>query len=348
MDNANVNQPEAPQEEPNTGETKTVELTPELEAKLNEIKMREETKPAPKGKKGLIAAIIILLAVIAVACIAIALNNQKKGNEPSPTTSAGPKVETVEDVAVKEKLYQKIAVLNVTDYKNATNSKFLETGVMRSPSFMLTYIPNFYENSGYTAKQQLYTLLLTLRNYENRFEDLTGKNIDPTPYIKDNPRVETKDQFYKNVKGLSAEYVAERYKELYGVSVQHADTIEMCGGFNYDEKSGLYLTGLNDACGGMDFRSLMLRVLDVTKTDDSYSVTANAVTMYTGDGNNQKTCNVYDAVYSLDNNGKVYKTCTMDDQFNTDFVLTADDADNVAKYRFDFDENYHFTGITKL
>lgn len=55
-----------------SGKVNNAELTPELMSKLEQIRLESKDAPAPKGKKLVIAAVVIIIASI-VICIAMSI-----------------------------------------------------------------------------------------------------------------------------------------------------------------------------------------------------------------------------------------------------------------------------------
>ena len=343
-----------------TGETKTVELTPELQAKLDQIKLEDEQKSKTKlnkNMKPMLGAIIVLLLI---AGIGVGLTVFKKGEAKKGEVAKQQEEEPLEITKVeKKKALQAISVLNFTKPDREDNANFVEDGVFHSGSFMLTYIPELYKNEGYTMEQKLLALLHNEKFYNDRFEKIGSKYTedDFKEYIgSKNTLIQDWKTFKEYVKVLPAEYVATRYEELYGEELKHQDAKEMCGGFEYDEKLGVYMSGLYDACGGLDARSVQLRVFNWGSTTEEYHVDANLVTTYVNSAFAEQTCNVYNGIVTdiLDENGNVkkdlavYNTCKFNADGGTDYTLTEEDVESTAKYRFTFDKEFHFKGIKKL
>lgn len=337
-----------------SGETKTVELTPELQAKLNKIKVEEDGKINKKDKKigPLIAAIVVLLAISAVA---VAFTIAKKNNPPASTQASGSSEEKKDEITSLERteLYKKIAFLNYTNYDSENNTNFLKDGNLRTISFAYTKIPELHQNGNLSAQDKLYTMLYNFRHNEKRFEKIyksTYPEDSAKAFVAENRLISNLNEFYDAVTVVSSSYVATRYKELYGEEVQPKDTDNVCGGFNYDKLNDLYLAGLNDACGGVDFRTAIIRIYDVKKDENSFNVYVNGATIYSGeDAKGKKVCEVYTKITNLDEeNAEVYKKCEMNDKYETSFKLTDEDKDKVQKYLYKFDSDFHFKGIEKL
>ena len=342
-------------------EQKTAEgLTPELKAKLEQIEVDSNKSINKKDRKigPLIAAVVVLLAISAAA---IAFTMMKKDVKPS-IDPASPTNDTPVDLeitdAVKKSIYDKIALLNNRNLSVSEMDSFVASGDMMSTAYAYTYIPELY-NTGLDAKQKLYTLLFILRHRENKFEPVTKDVYTEKAASKYyNTIVTSYKEFTENIKMLSADYVADRYFEFYGEKITNADTNEMCGGFDYDQSTGYYLAGLHDACGGMDMRTALIHIYNVSSDAEKYYIDMNAATLYTGyseDNKIQNVCYVYDDVSKVftddgkfDKNAKKYKDCELNKDLTTDFKLTDTDKDAVAKYRFIFDKELHFVGTKKI
>ena len=344
-----------------TGETKTVELTPELQAKLEQIKLEDEQKSKASNGRNIKPMIGAIACLLLIAGTAIGLTVFKKGSTDNGGGAA--KKEDNEPLEItkveKKKVLEALSILNFTDPKRDDNAKFVDDGIFHSSAFMITYIPELYKNEGYTTEQKLLALLHNEKFYNDRFEKIDSKYTedDFKDYIgAKNTLIADWKAFKEYVKVLPAEYVATRYEEVYGEELKHQDAKEMCGGFEYDEKLGVYLSGLYDACGGVDFRSVLLRVFSWGSSTEEYHVDANVVTTYVNNAFEEQTCNVYNGLVEdiVDDNGNVkkdlavYNTCKFNSEGGTDYTLTDDDVDTAAKYRFTFDKEFHFKGIKKL
>ena len=337
-----------------TGETKTVELTPELQAKLDQIKLNENVTVKKTDKKigHLIIAIIVLLAISGAA---IALTVIKGGNKDGKKDdTVAEKQEPLEITTVEKKtMYNTIALLNFSNIESDANKDFIETGNFQSTAFMLTDIPNLYKNEGYTKKQKLFSILYNARHYEKKFEKVSTENYSEADFKKymDENKYLTWDIIKDSVSVLPVEYVETKYKELFGEDIENQDAADYCGGFLYDKELGVYIAGLRDGCGGIDARSVTLHVYNLSSTTEEYFVDANVATLYNSsfDTDNAK-CNVYDDVYEDTDTAtkNIYKNCKYDSKGSTDFVLTDEDTNSVAKYRFTFDKDLHFKSIKKL
>lgn len=337
-----------------TGETKTVELTPELQAKLDQIKLNETVSVKKTDRKigHLIVAIIVLLAISGSA---IALTVIKGGNKDGKKDDAvAEKQEPLEITTVEKKeMYNTIALLNFSNIESDANKDFIDTGNFRSTAFMLTDIPNLYKNEGYTKKQKLFAILYNARHYEKKFEKVSTESYSEADFKKymDENKYLTWDIIKESVSVLPVEYVETKYKELFGEDVENQDAADYCGGFLYDKELGVYIAGLRDGCGGLDARSVILHVFNLGSTTEEYFVDANVATLYNSsyDIDNAK-CNVYDDVYEDTDTAikNIYKNCKYDSKGSTDFVLTDEDTSSVAKYRFTFDKDRHFKSIKKL
>jgi hypothetical protein len=273
---------------------------------------------------------------------------KKEDNEPLEIT----KVE-------KKKALEALSILNYTDPQSKSNENFVEDGNFRTAGFMLTYIPELYKNEGYTTEQKLHALLYNEKFYNDRFEKIGSKytEADFKEYIgSKNTLIQDWATFKQYVKILPAEYVTTRYEEIYGEELKHQDAKEMCGGFEYDEKLGVYMSGLYDACGGVNIIGARLRVFSWTSTAEEYRVDANVVTSYVNNAYGEPTCNIYNGIITniTDDNGNVkkdlavYNTCQFNADGGTDYTLTEEDVESTAKYRFTFDKDFHFKGIKKL
>ena len=338
MDNANVNQPETPTEP-------AVELTPELEAKLNEIKIKEESKPAPKGKKGLIAAVIVLLLVIACACVVVALNKSKNpnagDNTPTPTSTAS-SASTIEDTTIKAKLDKQIETIHLVGKNNAGKNPL---------TVLYAYTDNdlLFKNQGFTDDEKLFIVIKKLHEIDNEFERVTAKDFSAAAIKELGDRVDS-DTFVEYATRIKAETVAEKYEEIFGETVKHK-TVDACGGAFYSEDTEYYYADVIGGCGGMDFREIQVLKTKYEETADTYTVDALVTSVYSGE-----KCYVFKGFQMLDdwddkkdaNDSRVYKTCTAKSDGSADFTLSEADAENVNTYRYTFDKDFHFKKIERL
>lgn len=238
------------------------------------------------------------------------------------------------DLTVKEKLYQKIATLNATSFISDRNSDFVKTGDFLTDGYSHNTMA-LYKKLSLTQEEKLSVVLATIYRDGNYIES------------------------YSNTETISGDYVAYRYEELFGEPVMHISDAAMleCLSSEYNPTENTYELGLYFGCGLIDYGSAAIHVINVGNADGGYYVDINIATVYEyEDDFDRAVCEVYRDVYDFgigiietEAQPVKYKNCEPGtDGERSTFKLSISDRDNVAKYRFSFDKEYHFTGIKKL
>lgn len=351
MDNANDKTPEvAP-----TGENKTVEITPELQAKLDQIQTNQETLLKSKKKTGPLIAVIVILLLVSAVCVAFTVltkgKNENGGAGTTTTTAPTEELSELTDETAKAKIDERIDEVNLISYDQYSSNKKGDSTL--SANFIFKKNGELFSNLGLSAKEKVFITAAVLQfRDENALEKATKADYKADAVQKFKDAI-TEADFVKYAKRISAEKFANRYKEIFGEEISH-QTVNECGAnAHYSADTGYYYFDFVGGCGGMDLRKIIIKKDGYKASDDAYYLDATVATVFDGqDDNGKDVCAIFNGYYDIDmdvwnfnvQDEKVAKVCK-GGETPTEF---GNDIKTGTKFRYTFDKEFHFKKIERL
>ena len=314
-----------------------------------------------KSSKTLMQVTICVLALVIIGLIGYIIidksiwsqpSTQSPNNQPQNQTATSDDATTeITDAAIISDLNKKTAIL-----LSAPFDGYDWTSTVTNNSF--NYLDSLMKNGGFAAQEKVYNILYSLY-FNDAFSKITTSDYsraEASEAIKDTAIEGYPDEFYNHVTKIDADTIAKIYKDLYGEDIKHQSAKELCGGFFYDSKKGLYLKGLYDACGGASPISYNLyREKYEAAGDKAYAHIRIGTVRCEHD---EVNCTFYSGYHSYDDTQKMQPLGTVNsskyfaNQGEAASVITADNFEDFAPYRLVFtkasDGNYVFDGLEKL
>ncbi len=347
----------------NTGEVKTVELTPELEAKLEQIKAEDTTKANKKNSKvgPLIAAIVVLLSISAVAVAFTVIKRDSKGGEPQANSSEEkePEITEVTSSAVKQRIDETVDKLNLVYYgeysENAKGSDFLTL------NYMTTKNEQFFKKLRLTDDEKIFVASTYINIHNSGLLEPVTESDYGAKSIQDAAKkfdISAKD-FLATAKKVSAEKFATVYEDIFGEEIKEYKSVEECYGSTiYDEEKEIFYYDVHGGCGGVDFRKILFKKDKYQVKGDEYYLDATVATAIDGQSSASLYCVVFDGFYGSEDNivingwdinpqdTRIAAKCNPDAK-QSEYEQIMKDGE-FSKYRYTFDSDYHFKKIERL
>ena len=339
---------------------KVTEITPELQAKLDQIQANQETL-MKKDKKvvPLIIAVIVLL-LISAACVAVAVLTKGKNNDGNIVDQNGisePEVvlSDVTDETVKTTMNDRFDAVAMIYYGSQGKNK--KNGDVLLTSLAFTKNEELFSDLRLSDKEKIFITAAHLMNFTGKYEEKITKDDLKTDFLKDAVKRAggSSNEVLKEGTKIKAEKFAEAYKELFGEDIKH-QTVDECGGWAYyDAGTGYYYADPIGGCGGYDERQILIKRLDYKMSDENYFLEFGVTTTLDGmDKNGNEVCAIFKGYYDIDtdvwaynmNDDKVAKSCKSG---SDQYTLAAQIGENeMTKFRFVFDKEFHFKKIERL
>ena len=316
---------------------------------------------APKSSKTPIIAIAIVLALVVLGLIGYIILDKTIWNKSSSNQSQSQsQIDNPDEIVVSE----------ITD-NNVKSELDKESSIMLGLFFpegeqdfawksivaggMYNYFIPLMEEEKLSDQAKIFTLLRALQEYDNAFVKVARSdytNAEIQDIYKDSILSGDANSFYDYVLKIDADTVAKAYKELYGEDINHQSAKEVCGGYYYDAKKGLYLKGLFDGCGGASPISYNLYREKYETAGDKAYIDMRVATVNCAYETN--VCDYYSGIFSdiTGNEHKIGSTSTYWNNGNAVSIITDDNYEQFAPYRIIFDKqddgSYAFEKVEKL
>ncbi|MBR3220530.1 hypothetical protein IKF76_01550 [Candidatus Saccharibacteria bacterium] len=351
-------------EKRNTIERQMDEMIKKHDTERSDAQKESVVPPAPKGNKGAIVAIAVVLALVALGLIGYIILDKTVWNKQSGSSNQSQsQTETPDEITASEitdaeiisDLDEKSSILlNLYIQEGATKDYGWDSMVTSS---MYNYLDALMADGKLSNEAKVYNVLRHLFYNENAFSKVTASdytNAEVAEIIKDSVlQGSNPSEFFNYVTKIDADEVAKMYKALYGEDIKHQSAKEICGGFYYDASKGLYLKGLYDACGGIN-------PITYNFYREKYESVGDKAYAYFRVGTvncevDETSCTYYSGYFGHDDLAKLEPigTVNMNAYFDSDDgIITADNFEDFAPYRLVFekqgDGSYAFVEIEKL
>ncbi len=351
MDNANDKTPVE------TGETKTTELTPELQAKLDQIQANQETLLKKEKKTGPLIALVVVLLLISAVCVAFSVmtkgKNKDGGTDVNGNSSAPvEQLSDVTDETVKSTLNDRFDVLTMTSYNQYNKNKKGEAST--SLAFIFTQNGALFSNLRLTEKEKFYIIA---GYYETRSDELA--KVEKSDYkskaVQKYKDAISESDFLKNGRKVKVDEVANLYKEVFGEEIKH-QSLEECGAnAHLGDDTGYYYFNFVGGCGGMDFRKIVAKKLAYKMSGENYYLDLGLTTVFDGqDDDGKNICAIFNGYYAINTDAwrfnmdddKVAKKC--ENGLSATKLSEQIGDSEMTKFRLVFDKEFHFNKIERL
>lgn len=358
-----------PSEESNTTSPSDSTITPEEKPTV----VPSKPKLSGKATKIHIAIIVILLLIIAGLTTWLVITLTSTSGQQSSNTSNisidnntanqsdqddetdvqdSTKEAKITDTHILNDLHSKLAYLHIT----AKAGKLLET----NDNFVFYDMTNpaiHLYTSSLSQDEKAYTLLFSLE-LDNKFSHAltTLSETELLNFVKQHIATTSLDvnayeqDLYKNATIIDANYVRERYQNLFGESLDSKDYSLFCSSYLYYQEKDLYIDPNIGGCGGYSPNRYFLYKEKFTQNDNLDKAYAYV-----------RVGNLYrydiDAICEIRNdieeNSKVITSYSSSDcPSDSENLINSSNYQNFTPYRFVFDKNddgtYHFSKVEKL